>query len=257
MRLEKYAKDNGFDNVQFLYDDGYSGTNFNRPAWNEVLKMIENSEVKTLIVKDLSRLGREYLQVGYYTEIYFPQRGVRFIAVNDGVDSLYSETNDFTPMRNYFNELYAKDSSKKVRVVKRAQAERGELLGGRPPYGYRRDEKVRKGIVPDEEAAVVVKRIFCLCAEGKGPNQIARLLTKEQVLNPTNYYYQKHGKSHASLDTTSPYRWSNSTVTGILDNKTYLGTWRGFVPRRCPTRIRSSSAIPNRSRFWSKTSTSR
>jgi len=161
----------------------------------------------------LSRLGREYLQVGYYTEIYFPQRGVRFIAVNDGVDSLYSEGNDFTPMRNYFNELYAKDSSKKVRVVKRAQAERGELLGGRPPYGYRRDEKVRKGIVPDEEAAAVVKRIFSLCAEGKGPNQIARLLTKEQVLNPTNYYYQKHEKSHKSLDTTSPYRWIRALVS--------------------------------------------
>ena len=228
MLLEKYAKDNGFTNVKFMYDDGYSGTNFNRPAWNEVLKMIENGEVKTLIVKDLSRLGREYLQVGYYTEIYFPQRGVRFIAVNDGVDSLYSESNDFTPMCNYVNELYAKDSSKKVRVVKRAQAERGELLGGRPPYGYRRDEKVRKGIVPDEEAAAVVKRIFSLCAEGKGPNQIARLLTKEQVLNPTNYYYQKHGKSHASLDTTSPYRWSSSSVTGILDNKTYLGHMAGL-----------------------------
>jgi len=228
MLLEKYAKDNGFTNVRFMYDDGYSGTNFNRPAWNEVLKMIENGEVKTLIVKDLSRLGREYLQVGYYTEIYFPQRGVRFIAVNDGVDSLYSESNDFTPMRNYFNELYAKDSSKKVRVVKRAQAERGELLGGRPPYGYRRDEKVRKGIVPDEEAAAVVKRIFSLCAEGKGPNQIARLLTKEQVLNPTNYYYKNHGKSHASLDTTSPFRWSSSSVTGILDNKTYLGHMAGL-----------------------------
>ncbi|MBA1334858.1 MAG: hypothetical protein HPY66_0479 [Firmicutes bacterium] len=228
MLLEKYAVENGFTNVKFLYDDGYSGTNFNRPAWNEVMKLIENGEVETLIVKDLSRLGREYLQVGYYTEIYFPQRGVRFIAVNDGVDSLYSETNDFTPMRNYFNELYAKDSSKKVRIVKRAQAERGELLGGRPPYGYKRDENVRKGIVPDEEAAGVVKRIFGLCAEGKGPNQIARLLTKEQVLTPTNYYYRKTGASHASLDTTRPYSWSGSTVTGILDNKTYLGHMAGL-----------------------------
>ena len=228
MLLEKYAGENGFTNVKFLYDDGYSGTNFNRPAWNEVMKLIESSEVETLIVKDLSRLGREYLQVGYYTEIFFPQKGVRFIAVNDGVDSLYAETNDFTPMRNYFNELYAKDSSKKVRIVKRAQAERGELLGGRPPYGYRRDEKVRKGIVPDEEAAGVVKRIFGLCAEGKGPNQIARILTKEQVLTPSNYYYQKTGASHASLDTTRPYSWSGSTVTGILGNKTYLGHMAGL-----------------------------
>jgi len=228
MLLEKYARENGFTNEKFLYDDGYSGTNFNRPAWNEVIKLIENGEVETLIVKDLSRLGREYLQVGYYTEIYFPQRGVRFIAVNDGVDSLYSETNDFTPMRNYFNELYAKDSSKKVRIVKRAQAERGELLGGRPPYGYKRDENIRKGVVPDEEAAGVVKRIFGLCAEGKGPNQIARLLTREQVLTPTNYYYRKTGASHASLDTTRPYSWSGSTVTGILDNKTYLGHMAGL-----------------------------
>ncbi|NSW92081.1 MAG: recombinase family protein [Firmicutes bacterium] len=228
MLLEKYAVENGFTNVKFLYDDGYSGTNFNRPAWNEVMKLIENGEVETLIVKDLSRLGREYLQVGYYTEIYFPQQGVRFIAVNDGVDSLYSETNDFTPMRNYFNELYAKDSSKKVRIVKRAQAERGELLGGRPPYGYRRDETVRKGIIPDEETAGVVKRIFSLCAEGKGPNQIARILTKEQVLNPCNYYYQKTGASHRGLDTTRPYSWSSSSVTGILDNKTYLGHMAGL-----------------------------
>ena len=228
MLLEKYARENGFTNEKFLYDDGYSGTNFNRPAWNEAMKMIENSEVETLIVKDLSRLGREYLQVGYYTEIYFPQKGVRFIAVNDGVDSLYSETNDFTPMRNYFNELYAKDSSKKVRIVKRAQAERGELLGGKPPYGYKRDETVRKGIIPDEEAAGVVKRIFGLCAEGKGLNQIARLLTKEQVLTPSNYSYRKNGVSHAELDTTRLYSWCGSSVTGILDNKTYLGHMAGL-----------------------------
>lgn len=228
MLLEKYAQENGFTNVKFLYDDGYSGTNFNRPAWSEIMKLIENGEVETLIVKDLSRLGREYLQVGYYTEIYFPQQGVRFIAVNDGVDSLYSETNDFTPMRNYFNELYAKDSSKKVRVVKRAQAERGEILGGKPPYGYKKDESVRKGIIPDEETADVVKRIFSLCAGGKGPNQIARILAKEQVLTPSNYYYQKTGCSHKGLDTTRPYGWCGSTVTGILDNKTYLGHMAGL-----------------------------
>lgn len=157
-----------------------------------------------------------------------PSFGVRFIAVNDGVDSLYSETNDFTPMRNYFNELYAKDSSKKVRIVKRAQAERGELLGGKPPYGYKRDESVRKGIVPDEEAAGIVKRSFGLCTEGKGPNQIARLLTKEQVLTPSNYSYRKTGVSHAELDTTRPYSWCGSSVTGILDNKIYLGHMAGL-----------------------------
>ena len=226
--LEKYAQENGFCNTKFLYDDGFSGTNFNRPSWNEVMALVENEQVETLIVKDLSRLGREYLEVGRLTELVFPSCGVRFIAINDGVDSLYESSNDFTPMRNWFNELHAKDSSKKVRAVKRMQAERGEILGGRPPYGYRRDETVRKGIVPDEEAGEVVRRIFGLCAAGKGPNQIARVLTQEQVLNPTNYYYRKTGASHKSLDTAMPYRWTSSSVTAILNNRTYLGHMLGL-----------------------------
>lgn len=226
--LEKYAQENGFCNTKFLYDDGFSGTNFNRPSWNAVMALIENEQVETLIVKDLSRLGREYLEVGRLTELVFPSCGVRFIAINDGVDSLYESSNDFTPMRNWFNELHAKDSSKKVRAVKRMQAERGEILGGRPPYGYRRDEAVRKGIVPDEEAGDVVRRIFGLCAAGKGPNQIARVLTQEQVLNPTNYYYRKTGASHKSLDTAMPYRWTSSSVTAILNNRTYLGHMPGL-----------------------------
>lgn len=192
------------------------------------MALIENDQVQTLIVKDLSRLGREYLEVGRLTELVFPSCGVRFIAINDGVDSLYESSNDFTPMRNWFNELHAKDSSKKVRAVKRMQAERGEILGGRPPYGYRRDGSVRKGIVPDDEAADVVKRIFSLCAAGKGPNQIARILTDSQVLNPTNYYYRKTGAAHKSLDTTMPYRWTSSSITAILDNKTYLGHMPGL-----------------------------
>lgn len=226
--LEKYAQENGFQNIKFLYDDGFSGTNFNRPSWNEAMALIESEQVATLIVKDLSRLGREYLEVGRLTELVFPSCGVRFIAINDGVDSLYENSNDFTPMRNWFNELHAKDSSKKVRAVKRMQAERGEILGGRPPYGYRRDESVRKGIIPDEETCEVVKRIFNLCAGGKGPNQIARILTEEQVLNPTNYYYRKTGAAHKSLDTTMPYRWTSSSITAILDNRTYLGHMPGL-----------------------------
>lgn len=226
--LKKYAQENGFGNLKFLYDDGFSGTNFNRPSWNEVMALIEGEQVQTLIVKDLSRLGREYLEVGRLTELVFPSCGVRFIAINDGVDSLYESSNDFTPMRNWFNELHAKDSSKKVRAVKRMQAERGETLGGRPPYGYRKDESVRKGIVPDEETALVVQQIFSLCAGGKGPNQIAQILTQEQVLNPTNAYYRRTGAEHKSLDTTSPYRWTSSTVTSILNNKTYLGHMPGL-----------------------------
>ena len=228
LMLEKYARENGFENAIFLADDGYSGTNFDRPSWKKVVEMIEAGQVETLIVKDLSRLGREYLQVGYYTEIYFPQKGVRFIAVNDGVDSLVESSNDFNPIRNWANELHAKESSKKVRAVKKLQAERGERLGGRPPYGYKKKAADSKEIVPDEETAPVVQRIFQLCASGKGPKQIARILTADQVLTPANRYYRKTGKSHANLDTTRPYGWSDNTINSILDNKVYLGHTEGL-----------------------------
>ena len=226
--LERYAQTNGFENTIFLADDGYSGTNFDRPSWKKVIEMIERDEVETLIVKDMSRLGREYLQVGQLTELYLPAKGVRFIAINDGVDSLVESSTDFNPIRNWANELHAKESSKKVRAVKKLQAERGERLGGRPPYGYRKRSNDTKEIVPDEDTAPIDQRIFELCTSGKGPNQIARILTNEKVLNPSNYYYQKYGTSHRHLDTTRPYSWSGSTVTGILDNKVYLGHMPGL-----------------------------
>lgn len=221
--LEQYAADHGFENTLFLADDGYSGTNFDRPAWKKIIEMVERDEVETIIVKDLSRLGREYLQVGQYTEIYFPEKGVRFIAVNDGVDSLVESSNDFNPIRNWANELHAKDTSKKVRAIKKMQAERGERLGGKPPYGYKKKDKDSKEIIPDEETAPIVRQIFDLCAAGKGPNQIARILTREQVLNPTNQYYQTTGAACTNLDTTRPYTWSGKTVAKILENKAYIG----------------------------------
>ena len=221
--LEQYAADHGFENTLFLADDGYSGTNFDRPAWKKIIEMVERDEVETIIVKDLSRLGREYLQVGQYTEIYFPEKGVRFIAVNDGVDSLVESSNDFNPIRNWANELHAKDTSKKVRAIKKMQAERGERLGGKPPYGYKKKDKDSKEIIPDEETAPIVRQIFDLCAAGKGPNQIARILTREQVLNPTNQYYQTTGAACTNLDTTRPYTWSGKTVAKILENKVYIG----------------------------------
>lgn len=221
--LEKYAKDNGFENTLFLADDGYSGTNFERPQWKRILEMIENDEVETLIVKDLSRLEREYLQVGYYTEIYFPQKGIRFIAINDGVDSLVEGSSDFNPIRNWANELHAKETSKKVRAVKRMQAERGERIGGAPPYGYKKKAPDSKEIVPNEETAPIIRHIFELCASGKGPSKIARQLKEERVLTPSSYYYQKTGKGLYGLDTTRPYDWSYRTIADIIENVVYLG----------------------------------
>ena len=221
--LESYAQAKGFENTLFLADDGYSGTNFERPSWKKIVEMIEAGEVSTLIVKDTSRLGREYLQVGYYMEIYFPQKNVRFIAVNDGVDSAVESSNDFNPIRNWANELHAKDTSRKVRAVKKLQAERGEWLGGRPPYGYRKSETTENHLEPDPEAAEIVRQIFSLCAAGKGPSQIARILADQNVLTPANYYFQKTGKTHEGRDVLRPCAWSETTVSDILGNIVYLG----------------------------------
>ena len=223
IRTAGNAKEKGFENTIFLADDGYSGTNFERPSWKKIVEMIEAGQVANLIVKDASRLGREYLQVGYYMEIYFPQKNVRFIAVNDGVDSTVESSNDFNPIRNWANELHAKDTSRKVRAVMKMKAEQGERLGGRPPYGYRKSDGDANTLVPDEDTAPVVKRIFSLCAAGNGPKRIATILTKEQVVNPSNAYYRKTGKSHRGLDTTRPCLWSSNSVTSILNNEVYLG----------------------------------
>ena len=222
--LERYAAEKGFTNTLFLYDDGYSGTNFNRPGWQQVMELMENGQVETLVVKDLSRLGREYLQVGQYTELIFPSYGVRFIAVNDGVDSLYESTNDFTPFRNLMNEFYAKDCSKKIRSVIRTKAETGAHVATHPRYGYMKDPAdSKRHIVPNPETAPVVQYIFSLCVSGKGPLQIAKQLKKEQIPTPGYYYYQKHGVVLTGVDIEDPYRWSTNTVVGILENEVYLG----------------------------------
>lgn len=173
-------------------------------------------------MKDLSRLGREYLEMGKLTELVFPSYGIRFIAINDAVDSLYGD-NDFAPFKNLFNEFYAKDTSRKVQAVTRAKAERGERVSTRPSYGYRKSDSDPRKIVPDEEAAQVVRRIFQLCAAGRGPSQIARQLKQEKVLNPNNYYFQKHGVALTALDTTRPYAWSDTTIGRMLEDEIYLG----------------------------------
>ena len=222
--LEKYAADHGFENTRFIYDDGYSGTNFNRPGWQEFLKLMDAGKVETLIVKDMSRLGREYLQVGQYTELIFPSNGIRFIAVNDGVDSLYESTNDFTPFRNIMNEFYAKDCSKKGRSVVRLKAETGARIASRPCYGYMKDPAdPKRHILPDPGSAWVVKHIFQLCVEGKGPTQIAKQLTREKISSPVSFYYEKYGVELTGESPAEPYKWSAQTVARILEDETYLG----------------------------------
>lgn len=177
--LTKYAAERGFTNIRVLVDDGYTGTNFNRPGVQEGLSLVEQGLVGTWIVKDMSRFGRDYLQVGRYTEIVFPSYDVRFIAVNDGVDSERGD-NDFTPFRNLFNDFYAKDTSKKVRSVMKARGTSGKHMG-KPPYGYRSDPQDKDHWILDEDAAPVVKRIFDLTIAGIGPCRIARILETDQV----------------------------------------------------------------------------
>lgn len=223
LMLEKYAKDNGFENLRFLYDDGATGTNFNRPAFQEVMSLIENGEAATLIVKDMSRLGREYLEVGRLTEIVFPSYGVRFIAMNDDVDSLYGD-NEFTPFKNIINEWYAKDCSKKGKASARIKAESGARVGSRPPFGYQKDPAdPKRKIVPDGETAPIIKHIFSLCMNGKGPSQIANQLKEEQIPIPAYFYYKKNGVKVTGFDANNPCDWKQSTVARLLENEVYLG----------------------------------
>ena len=221
--LLKYAMDNGFPNPTFFIDDGVSGVTFDRPGWNEMIGLSEAGKVKTVIVKDMSRMGRDYLKVGYYTESFFAERDIRYIAINDGVDSDKGD-NDFTPFRNLFNDFYARDTSKKIRAVMRSKGNAGEHLCTNPPYGYRKDPADKKKWIVDEEAAEVVKRIFDLCIAGKGPMQIAKMLMADKVLTVKAHYAKQNGRTMPD----NPYRWSVESIRGILDRPEYTGCTVNF-----------------------------
>lgn len=221
--LLKYATDNGFPNPTFFIDDGVSGVTFDRPGWNEMIRLAEAGKVQTVIVKDMSRMGRDYLKVGYYTESFFAERDIRYIAINDGVDSTKGD-NDFTPFRNLFNDFYARDTSKKIRAVMRSKGNAGEHLCTNPPYGYRKDPADKKKWIVDEEAAEVVKRIFDLCIAGKGPMQIAKVLTADRVLTVKAYYAKRDGKTMPD----NLYRWDYKSISGILERPEYTGCTVNF-----------------------------
>ena len=220
--LQKFAEDHHFPNPCFYVDDGFSGGNFQRPAFQQMISDMENGEIGIIVTKDLSRLGRNQLHTGLYIEERFPMFGVRYIAINDNVDTDSSESNDLMPFKNLFNEWFIRDTSRKIRAVLKAKAERGERLGIRAPYGYIKDPETKK-LAVDDEAAAIVRRIFAMCASGNGPSQIARILKKEQVLTPTMYAYTRYGMNHTCLDTAHPYNWSDSAIANLLENEIYLG----------------------------------
>lgn len=221
--LSRYAAEHGFRNTVFFVDDGYSGTNFQRPGFQEMMRYVEDYSVSTLIVKDLSRLGREYSYMGRLQDFIFPAYDVRFIAVNDDVDSAKGE-NDFAVFKNVFNDYYAKDTSKKIRAVIKVRGEAGEHLASNPPFGYVKDPQDKKRWIVDEEAAKVVRRIFELCVEGKGPMQIAKMLTAEKVLTVTAYNARQ--KSWTMPDNL--YQWHSNAVIKILDRREYTGCTVNF-----------------------------
>lgn len=219
--LKKYAVEHGYKNYLYFIDDGYSGTNFNRPGFKDMIEKMESGKIKRIIVKDMSRLGRDYLQVGMYTEIMFPEHDIHFIAVNDGVDSNQGD-NEFTPFRNIINEWYAKDTSKKIRAVKKAKGMSGEHVGSHAPYGYKKNPDNPKEWIVDEEAAEIVKEIFSLCVSGYGPTRIAHTLRERKILCPTHYALSK-GEKPRTVVPVDLYLWSGRVVASILERMEYLG----------------------------------
>lgn len=221
--LEDYARRNGLTNIFHFTDDGYSGVNFNRPGFQSLISEVEAGNIGTIIVKDMSRFGRNYLQVGFYTEVMFPQKNVRFIAINNGIDSQNASSNDFAPFLNIMNEWYAKDTSNKIRAIFDARMKDGKRCSGSIPYGYNRVKGDKQSIVVDPEAAEVVRRIFQLANEGKSPRTIAEILSEEKVLIPSAYEKEKHPEQYNGQRYTDPYIWSVSTVRTILNRQEYIG----------------------------------
>ena len=225
--LTRYARERDFPNVSVYSDDGWSGTNFERPDWKRLISDIEAGKVGIVLVKDLSRVGRDYLRVGFYTEVTFPQNGVRFIAVNNGVDSANQSENDFTPFLNIMNEWYARDISKKRRISNKIKGNAGEPMG-QPPYGYIKDPNDPKHWIVDDEAAQVVRRVYSMTLEGFGTEQIAAQLEKDDVLTPRVYWLTKGIKRPGKGKQQPPTKWNSSTITKILSLQEYCGDILNF-----------------------------
>ena len=227
--LLQYAKEHRFPNPTFFVDDGYSGTNYDRPGFQAMLAEIEAGKVAVCCTKDLSRLGRNSSLTGLYINFTFPKYGVRYIAINDHFDTIdpNSTDNDVAGIKNWFNEFFAKDTSRKIRAVNKAKGERGVPLTTNVPFGYLKDPNDKTRWIVDEVAAQVVKRIFCLCMEGRGPMQIAKVLQEEKALNPTAYK-RRAGIKTPSPETADPYHWNTNTIVHILERREYTGCTVNF-----------------------------
>ena len=229
--LAEYAERNGYTPYQFYIDDGFSGTNFERPQFKQMIEDAKKGTVKRIICKDLSRFGRDYIKVGLYTEFIFPDKDIHFIAVNDDVDSNVQKDNDLAPFKNLFNEWYARDTSKKIKAVKKAKGLAGEHMSCVAPYGYRKNPDNPKEWLIDEESAEVVREIFRLCVDGYGPRRIANILTERKILIPSAYALEK-GYAVRNNIPKNPCQWSSTVVVDVLERMDYLGHTVNFKTHR-------------------------
>ena len=220
--LLDYCAKHGYKNTMFFVDDGISGTSFDRSDFNRMQKMVEEGKICRIIVKDLSRFGREQVEAGRLTQIVYPSLGVTFISIQENVNSTTGEGMEMLPFYNIFNEWYAAQTSKKIRAVWQSKAEHGERISPTVPFGYMKSPDDPKQWIIDEPAADVVRKIFELCLAGKGPSQIARLLETEKVLVPSAYYESVDRKTR-NTPPANPYAWCSSAVVGILENRQYTG----------------------------------
>jgi len=245
--LMQYAKQHGFVHPEFFIDDGVSGTTFARADFQRMQRMAENGQIATIIVKDLSRFGRNYLEVGKYLEITYPTLGIRFIAIQENVDTMNNTGTEMMPFNNIFNEWYAAQTSKKIRAVQKAKADNGERVSASIPYGYKKSPDNPKQWIIDEPAAEVVRYIYKLCLEGLGPTQIAKRLRAEKILCPTAYF-ESVGKATANKTPSDPYRWCGDTTKRIIDNRQYTGCTINFKSSMISYKIHKR--LPNEESEW-------
>ncbi len=222
MILQKYAEEHHFPNTRFFIDDGVSGVSFEREGLQSMLREVEAGHVGTVITKDLSRLGRNYLKTGELIEIVFPEYGVRYIAINDGVDTARDD-NEFTPLRNWFNEFYARDTSKKIRAVKQAKAQKGERVNGECPYGYLIDPDDKNHLIPDPETTPIVKQIFALYVKGRRLCEIQKWLADNKILTVGALRFKRTGQTRYHNASLMPYAWPDKTIYDMLARQEYLG----------------------------------
>lgn len=220
--LRDYCKKCGYGNAMFFVDDGISGTSFERSGFQQMQRMAEEGKICRIIVKDLSRFGREQVEAGRLTQIVYPSLGITFISIQENVNSSTGEGMEMLPFYNIFNEWYAAQTSKKIRAVWQSKAEHGERVSPSVPYGYKKSEDNPKQWVIDEPAANVVRKIYSLCLAGRGPSQIARQLEEEKILLPTAYY-ESVGRKNGRKYPDNPFHWDQKTVVGILENRQYTG----------------------------------